>query len=788
MGDSMTAADRLPTKDQERRATLVFVALMVAFALVMGTLSLVRYASLHSDIDLGLYSQVVWNTAHGDWFRNSVLPFTENYLGNHFTPILILFAPLYRLWPDARLLLLVQVIVSALGAWPLFLLAREKLPGVWPAVFLSAAYLLYPAVHHQNLADFHGIALGTSVVMWAFYALLTRRDRLLFATLILMTLIREDLPLLIIMMGIHAFLIQRRRRFGLVLLSAGVVTSALIILVLIPSFREGMSFHYYEYYDYLGSSPLEILRTVVLQPKVWLSRVLHPPKLLLFVQLLLPVAFLPLLAPSVFILGGSAIAYVYLVDLPFYVIYHLETQNQALFIPFILAGTVLGLANLVRWAGPRWGGLRVADAGGAIVVLASITALVFWGPLSDETKRAQFQLDDQSRAEWSLLEQVPPEAGIVADDRFAAALSTREGFYVFGGRFEHDHSLDYLIYEDTPVGYPAHPPALLRAPSEQGWLVPRYDLVGSAGLTQLRQCTGEILAQALEPAPVFGDAVALRAATGSVGGLAAEPGQELEVALVWESRAPELPRLVPFLHLVERRTARLPSPGPSSPGATDGDAEYRWASIDHEPYGGLFPTSKWAAGTVVGDIYALEIPSWMPPGSYQVRAGLYTRDGQQRLVLPDGATTALVASIDVAPPKPAADTAPAGIPIVTQSSLAPGLELYGQTPVLERAAPGAELDFALFWHATDPMTRLYSAKLDLTAEGTTVAAATWTQPLVQVRFPNTEWQPGTIVADWVHLALPADLATGVYRLEVTAVDEDGQAGVPVGVAIINIEG
>ena len=72
--------------------------------------------------------------------------------------------------------------------------------------------------------------------------------------------------------------------------------------------------------------------------------------------------------------------------------------------------------------------------------------------------------------------------------------------------------------------------------------------------------------------------------------------------------------------------------------------------------------------------------------------------------------------------------------------------------------------------------------------GLSRVAATWQQPLVQGRFPNTEWKPGTIVADWAHIALPGNLEPGVYRLEVRAVDAASEVGEPVVVGTITIEG
>ncbi len=55
-----------------------------------------------------------------------------------------------------------------------------------------------------------------------------------------------------------------------------------------------------------------------------------------------------------------------------------------------------------------------------------------------------------------------------------------------------------------------------------------------------------------------------------------------------------------------------------------------------EPYGGIYPTSYWAAGEQVADTYLLDVSN-VPPGEYDVYAGLLGPDGNQVLTLDDQA-------------------------------------------------------------------------------------------------------------------------------------------------------
>jgi len=62
--------------------------------------------------DTAFFQQVAWNIGHGGGFSSSF--FAASFLGLHFEPLLALPALLERLWPDARLLSLLNAL--ALGA------------------------------------------------------------------------------------------------------------------------------------------------------------------------------------------------------------------------------------------------------------------------------------------------------------------------------------------------------------------------------------------------------------------------------------------------------------------------------------------------------------------------------------------------------------------------------------------------------------------------------------------------------------------------------------------------
>src|SRR5690349_20211121 len=76
--------------------------------------------------DHGDYQQAIWNTTQGRPFQISRYNFTDSIMGMDFMPGLIFAVPFYMLWPSAYMLDILQSVLLALGAVPVYLIARDR--------------------------------------------------------------------------------------------------------------------------------------------------------------------------------------------------------------------------------------------------------------------------------------------------------------------------------------------------------------------------------------------------------------------------------------------------------------------------------------------------------------------------------------------------------------------------------------------------------------------------------------------------------------------------------------
>lgn len=206
----------------------------------------VRYTRFEfANFDLGIYSNVAFNTAHGRPFYSSIL--AHSHLGEHFSPITGLFAPLYALHPSVYWLFGAQALSFAAVPLVLWKVARGLVPDQ-PRAFayalgLSLLWGIYPPMAAAMRFPFHPSSLAAPWVLLAFFFARQGDWRRAVPVLLLLLTFKESLSLVWIGLGLH-LLVQagpfQRRRIGpgILLVLGGLAASLLMLKGVIPHFRD----------------------------------------------------------------------------------------------------------------------------------------------------------------------------------------------------------------------------------------------------------------------------------------------------------------------------------------------------------------------------------------------------------------------------------------------------------------------------------------------------------------------------------------------------------------------
>jgi uncharacterized membrane protein len=391
-------------------------------------LSILRHRSFETGrFDLGNMVQAVWSTAHGHPLQVTNLQGEQtSRLAAHFDPLLAALAPLWWIWPSPGLLLAAQAILIALGALPVYWLARKHLGSDRGAFGFSLAYLLFPATQWLTLNEFHPVALACPFLLFAVWYL--DEERLLpfavFAGLAMLT--KEEIPLVVAGLGIWYALSRRHWLVGGVTAAAGVAVAALAIQAVIPHFH-GANSHFYGRYEAVGGSAAGIVRTAFADPGRLLSTAFDHRGFHYLLHLLLPLAGLSLLAPLLLVALVPELVLNLLssAETQSSIHYHYTAAEIAVLVP----AAIYGAKRLGRWA----------DLGAVAAVVAAIVgnyvlgpAPVWrWVPGGQTLKADAAHVSSHDRIAERALKLIPPNAVVSATNSLGAHLSERRRVFSF---------------------------------------------------------------------------------------------------------------------------------------------------------------------------------------------------------------------------------------------------------------------------------------------------------------------------------------------------------------------
>jgi uncharacterized membrane protein len=302
-----------------------------------------RFAT--ASYDLGIFDQATWllSRGHSPFVTIRGLPL----LADHFSLILYALAPLYWLWPSAKMLLLAQTLALALGALPLYALARKRLHSELWALLLALAYLLYPVLQWSGTFEFHPDTFATPLLLAAFWFLDERRWKPYFLCLALALLTKETVGLTVLAVGLYALRTDKRIGWATVALAVGGMSAALLT---IRAFNHGAPSAFFALYGPDGAGPGSLLTLLATHPLLFWDRLATVGTGVYLFQLLYPLAFLPLLAPEVLLLALPALLINLLSTRP--VMHTVQHQYTATLTPLLLLAALVGAAR-ARWSSPR---------------------------------------------------------------------------------------------------------------------------------------------------------------------------------------------------------------------------------------------------------------------------------------------------------------------------------------------------------------------------------------------------------------------------------------------------
>lgn len=450
-------------------------ALTAATALLQGAFEVQQYHRFRlGGYDLVIFDQAIRNYAHGrmpvSMFKNvhdaaQVAPdYTQPFsiLGDHFSPILALLAPLYWIWNNPQALLLAQAALFALAVPSVWAFSRRALLRVAPprhaavgAYLTSAAFALCWPLQEATQAGFHEVAFFVPLSALLIERYQARRLGQSVACSLALLLVKEDMGYVVAAFGLLLLVTRRvngdpldraeRRRYRIAgaCLGVGGVAFAMAVLHLwIPAFGGRVGFYWY--YGQLGPDMLGALKTLVTDPGYAFQVATQPEvKVNTLYFLFWPYLYLSLASP-ICLLAVPLLAERLFSDKPEH--WTLDQHYNAFLAAILLMAAVDGLIRVLRGAS-RLGARRplrslrrhsalnrVTRARPAAVVAVAWPALIFLFavvithtfPIRSVFNADQWSADSFTTGEAAATAMIPSGVCVEADDDIAPHLSSRD--------------------------------------------------------------------------------------------------------------------------------------------------------------------------------------------------------------------------------------------------------------------------------------------------------------------------------------------------------------------------
>ncbi|MEM7347266.1 MAG: DUF2079 domain-containing protein [Chloroflexota bacterium] len=425
------------------------IGILFGFNLFFISYSFQKHAAFQTNgFDLGIWDQMTWNTLQGRPFWLTQHSDTINGLSDHVELILLLIFPLYGLYNGPELLLILQSLLASLGALPIYWFAKSRLGTEKAGLVFASVYLLYPALGAALTFDVHSLTIAVPLLTYALWAMYMRYYRLFITMACLALICKEDISLLIFMMGLYILLQQRAFKLGLMTMVGALTWFFIAVFVIIPFFREGESEYIYRYNEW-GDTISQIMINVTTQPWRVLQVIFEGDKLLYWIRFTMPVFFTALLDPLTLLLAAPLMLINTLGNYP--AAYQLDLfHNSAPLAAYVVFASINGVVRIIEFAKPRLKHVRPGFLQNLLLIMVFVVTLVYQFQFGHTPIGRYFNwpiVTNHHQTAKIMLDQIPPQASVASQNNLAPRLSHRPWLFVLPTTGYQEIEADYIAMD-----------------------------------------------------------------------------------------------------------------------------------------------------------------------------------------------------------------------------------------------------------------------------------------------------------------------------------------------------
>ena len=485
------AASKYRNRIKRRRTPgVMFPALLtaaltaLAAAFVCATAAAKHKIFATSCYDMGIFAQMFHSMAK----ELSAVTTCErgealSHFNIHASYILYLLVPAYKLFPGELTLIVSQGVIAVSGVIPFFLIAKDRGFRGGALFCISTACLLSVGILAPCYYHFHENAFLPPLLFWLFYAAEKRNAPLLVLFSALVCIVKEDAPLYVMSAGAYfAFENKGRDRLPGVI-CAGAATAHLLFITDWLTVHGDGAMMTASRFGILTTDPAQglvgVVKNALCDPGYFFSLLIGEKSLILLIELLLPLVFLPFCTkkPNRFLL-----------TLPFVVMnlvigagygYAAELGYQYTFGPAALL-LYVSLVNLSEMRAEKKAVLSAAAC-----ALSLITACALIGGQVSNCACYKENRERFTRME-ECLDSIPAEGAVLSNTFYLPHIADRDEIYQLDGALIKDGDAVAGIAKIQKYDYVV----LNRTQEADRAAIP---FVEESGFTVFAECDGELV-------------------------------------------------------------------------------------------------------------------------------------------------------------------------------------------------------------------------------------------------------------------------------------------------------
>jgi uncharacterized membrane protein len=426
--------------------------IVLFFILLYSMISLLKHMNWASHgWDLGIFDQYIWQLSRFQLGYNTVR-LVPSLLGDHFHLILFFMAPSLWIWNDVRMLLIVQAVVVALGAIPVFYVVRHALKSNFCAICMALVYLFFWGTMELIFFDIHELAFAGPILALSYLFIQREKWVGFFLTIPFLLMIKETMAFVVIFLGLYVMIAKKKWWEGATVSVIALGWFYVVTQKMMPALASGSSYYYFKYYSDLGPNFTKAGIYLITHP--WKIVTLtfipfHKTKLLFY--LFVPFLFIPLL--GLFAIVAIAPLYEHLLS-NYYPHWEILRHYNAIFAPIFIFACIEAFPRIHRWLIKRGRQMDYRKMVFALCIAILVMQIPF--TLSRSTKTLFdpnfYSLDPKmERTGYDVISMIPKDASVCAQDPIVPHLTHRDFIYQYDGN---TYNAEYVVINKFLDCYP----------------------------------------------------------------------------------------------------------------------------------------------------------------------------------------------------------------------------------------------------------------------------------------------------------------------------------------------